>query len=172
MSNFVLMNGSHTRFQEIVRTYQQPLYWYVRRQVLVHEVAEDILQETFLKAYRHLWQLRSETSLRPWLFRIATNEVNRHFKKRRTTVPQEEIPEDGLASAVDMAEEGETEIRASEVISAAILEMSPLQRQVFCLKYYEEMDYEGISRITGASKNTLMVSYHQARKKIEKEIMK
>ena len=53
------MNGPHMSFPEIVRMYQQPLYWHIRRVVIVHEDAEDILQETFMKAFRHLWQLRS-----------------------------------------------------------------------------------------------------------------
>ncbi len=59
---------------------------------------------------------------------------------------------------------------ASGLISAALLKMSPLQRQVFSLRYYEELDYDEISRITGSNKNTLMVSYYEAREKIEKEI--
>lgn len=161
------MGPSKMSFPEIVRTYQQPLYWYIRRVVLIHEDSEDILQETLLKAYRHLWTLRSDNAMKSWLFRIATNEMNRYFRGRRKTVRADSIPD---SETVD--QECISERKVSEIISAAVAQMSPLQREVFSLKYYDDMDYDEISRITGASKNTLMVSYHEARKKIEKKIDK
>lgn len=161
------MGSSKMSFTEIVRMYQQPLYWYIRRVVLIHEDSEDILQETLLKAYRHLWTLRSDNALKSWLFKIATNEINRYFRGRRGTVMADSIP-DSEAVAPGCISEG----KVFEIISAAITRMSPLQREVFSLKYYDDMDYDEISRITGASKNTLMVSYHNARKIIEKEINK
>lgn len=155
------MSSSRMSFNEIVRMYQQPIYWYIRKVVLSHDDTEDILQETFIKAYRHLWMLRDRNALKPWLLRIATNEMNRYFRKRKETSSLEDIY---------TVTDSPPPQKASEVISAAILKMSPLQRQVFCLKYYEELDYDAISRITGSSKNSLTVSYHQACKKIEKEI--
>lgn len=163
------MSERHMSFADIVRMYQQPLYWYIRRVTIMHEDAEDILQETFMKAYRHIWQLRDPGALKPWLLRIATNELNRYFKKRQGVYSLDELPEHAWAF---LQESPGTDVpkAASGVISAALLKMSPLQRQVFSLRYYEEMDYDEIGRITGANKNTLMVSYHQARKKIEKEI--
>ena len=161
------MGSSKMSFREIVCIYQQPLYWYIRRVVLVHEDSEDILQETFLKAYRHLWTLRSGNALKSWLFKIATNEIKRYFRGRRETVSKDSIPD---FETVD--QNCISEGKVSEIISAAVTQMSPLQREVFSLKYYDDMEYDEISRITGASKNTLMVSYHEARKKIEKEINK
>ncbi len=163
------MNGPHMSFPEIVRMYQQPLYWHIRRVVIVHEDAEDILQETFMKAFRHLWQLRSPGALRPWLFRIASNELNRYFRKHPALPSLEELPEQSFC-ALSEAQEADIPAAAAQVISAAMLQMSPLQRQVFSMRYYEDMDYDQIARITGASKNVLMVSYHEARKRIEKQI--
>lgn len=156
-------------FADIVRMYQQPLYWYIRRVTIVHEDAEDILQETFMKAYKHIWQLRDPGALKSWLMRIATNEMNRYFRSNPAVTSLDELPEQAWAA---FQESPGTEVSkvASGVISEAMLKMSPLQRQVFSLRYYEEMDYDEISRITGSNKNTLMVSYHEARKKIEKEI--
>ena len=161
------MGPSKMSFHEIVRTYQQPLYWYIRRVVLIHEDSEDILQETLLKAYRHLWALRSDNAMKSWLFRIATNEMNRYFRGRREIASPDSIP-DSETVGPDCISEG----NVSEIISSAVTQMSPLQREVFSLKYYDDMGYDEISRITGASKNTLMVSYHNARKIIEKEIYK
>ncbi len=149
--------------------YQQALYWYIRRVVLVHEDAEDVLQETFLKAYRHFWQLRNPETLKPWLFRIATNEMNRFFRKRTELSSLEDLPESVLNHYAECPGANVSQT-ASRVISSAMLRMSPLQREVFCLRYYEELDYDAISAITGAGKNTLMVSYHEAKKKIEKQI--
>ena len=154
-------------FPEIVRIYQKPLYWYIRSVVLVHEDSEDILQETFIKAYKHLWALRNPDSLKPWLYRIATNEMNRYFGRRRLAVPLEKVTLDEV-----VAQESVSEGEVTQIISSAVLRMTPLQRQVFRLKYYEDLDYEQISRITGSSVNSLTVSYHEARKKIEQEIEK
>lgn len=156
-------------FADIVRMYQQPLYWYIRRVVIVHEDAEDILQETFMKAYKHLWQLRSPESLRPWMYRIATNELNRYFRKRTPITALEGLPRDTVSDFSE-SQDPNTIGSSSKVISKAMLKMSPLQRQVFSMRYYDDLDYNQISKITGATKNTLMVSYHEARKRIEKEI--
>lgn len=156
-------------FAEIVRMYQQPLYWYIRRVTIVHEDAEDILQETFMKAYRHIGQLRSPESLKPWLMRIATNEMNRYFRKRRAVSSLEELPGQALAMLSE-SPAADVPKAASAIISAAMLQMTPLQRQVFSLRYYEGMEYDQIATVTGAGKNTLMVSYHEARNKVEKEI--
>lgn len=154
-------------FPEIVRMYQKPLYWYIRKVVLIHEDSEDILQDTFIKAYRHLWKLRSKDALKVWLFRIATNEINRYFRSHKETVIRENIPDSETVTQDDVSE-----ARVDGIISSSFLKMSPLQREVFSLKYYDEMDYDGIARITGSSKNALMVSYHNARKIVEKEINK
>ena len=161
------MDPQKMSFPEIVRMYQKPLYWYIRKVVLIHEDSEDILQDTFIKAYRHLWKLRSKDALKVWLFRIATNEINRYFRSHKETVIWENIPDSETVTQDDVSE-----ARVDGIISSSFLKMSPLQREVFSLKYYDEMDYDGIARITGSSKNALMVSYHNARKIVEKEINK
>lgn len=163
------MRSDPNTFSEIVRTYQKTLYWYIRRLVVIHEDAEDILQDTFARAYRHLWTLREEGALKGWLLRIATNEVNRYFRRKKDALPLEAYRE---ALFAETAEESAREVdAAARQLTAALTDLSPLQRQVFCLRYYEEMDYGQISRITGAPEASLRVSYHLAKEKIKKEIL-
>ena len=124
-------------------------------------------QETFAKVFRKLWQVRSEEALGGWIYRIATNEINRFFKRKRIILVSEELPEAAIAH-----EEVDERKAAEILIPKAIGKLTPLEREVFCLKYYEDMDYEQISHITGANKNTLMVIWHNAKKKIKEEIQK
>lgn len=159
-----MMRTGRMSFEDIVRMYQQPLYWYIRKVVLVHEDAEDILQETFLRACRQFWRLRDPSSLKAWLYRIATNETMRHLKKNGMPAAEAETLERMEAC------EAPSPQKAEQIVSDAILKMSPLQRQVFCLKYYEDLSYDQISQITGSNKNTLMVSYHEAKKLVESQI--
>lgn len=161
------MSISGLDFTEIVRMYQQPLYWYIRKVVLIHEDAEDILQEVFIKAYKRLWQLREKDALKSWLYVIATNEIRKYFKSHRDNALTEALPLPDIADSDPVSDKC-----VYQIISGALPDMTPLQREVFCLRYYDDMDYDSIAKITGSSKNTLMVSYHEARKKIEKEIKK
>lgn len=161
------MRSDEATFLAIVKKYQQPLYGYIRRVVVRHEDSEDILQETFAKVFRKLWQVRSEEALGGWIYRIATNEINRFFKRKRIILVSEELPEAAIAT-----EEVDKRKAAEILIPKAIGKLTQLEREVFCLKYYEDMDYEQISHITGANKNTLMVTWHNAKKKIKEEILK
>ena len=116
-------------------------------------------QETFAKVFRKLWQIRSEEALGAWIYKIATNEINRFFKRKRIILVSEELPEAAIAP-----EEVDERKAAEILIPKAIGKLTQLEREVFCLKYYEDMDYEQISHITGANKNTLMVIWHNAKK--------
>lgn len=160
------MRSDEKTFSNIVRTYQQPLYWYIRRVVVVHEDAEDILQETFAKAYRKLWTLRNDNALKFWLMRIATNEIKRYFRHR---MPVAELPCRSCEPPDDSID-GLALQKIEEKLPSLIQKMSLLQREVFCMRYFEDMDYDSISRITGAGRNTLMVSFHQAKQLIKKEL--
>jgi len=161
------MRSDEQTFTAIVRQYQKPLYGYIRRMVIRHEDTEDILQETFAKAFRKLWQVRNEASLGAWLFRIATNETRRHMGRTRDLLQDVEMPEPAVRA------EDPDAARADHIlIPRAISTMTALEKEVFCLKYYEDMDYDEISRITGSNKNTLMVAWHNAKNKVKKEILK
>lgn len=154
-------------FQTLVKKYQERLYWHIRKIVMDHDDADDVLQNTFIKVWRSIDKFREESTIYTWLYRIATNEsitfINSN--KRRSLVPMNETSEflmNNLTS--DPYFEGnEIQLRLQE----AILKLPEKQRIVFNMKYYEEMKYEEMSQVLDTSVGALKASFHHAAKKIE-----
>ena len=138
-------------FEIIVAQYSEQLYWQIRRMVLSHEDANDLLQNTFIKAWTNIDYFRAEAKLSTWLYRIALNECLTFLNKQRATT----------TIAIDDPE-------AMIVQKLELLTLPEKQRMVFNLKYYQEMKYEDMSEIFGTSVGALKASYHHAVKKIEK----
>lgn len=157
-------------FNLIVKKYQQPLYWHVRRLVVVHDDASDIIQDTFIKAWKGLSRFRGDSELYTWLYRIATNEALSFLKKKknRFLLPLVDVDKH-LAESImsDVHYQGEAIERN---IQLAILSLPEKQRIVFNLRYYDEMKYEDMAKILDTSEGALKASYHHAVKKIEKYI--
>lgn len=153
-------------FNEVLSIYEQPLYWHIRRMVVVHEDAQDVLQETFIKIYRGLSSLKDINALKTWVYRIATNECLRHLQHKRetalSTITDSEILTRGLMESEYVDFEKEMEIKFQK----AIYTLSEGQRTVFNLRYYDELPYEEISSITGKSIDSLKVTYHNAKEKV------
>lgn len=156
------MNKEKLTFEAFTDRYYQSIYWYIRRSVVDHDDAQDILQETFIKAYRHFWQLRDLAAAGQWIYKIATNEVRRWMKKRSRSLS---VPiEEELVSELE-ASLGVDLVKAEAVaLQKGMLELSPLQKEVFSMRYFDDLSYEQISYITGSKVETLKVSYHQAKK--------
>jgi len=154
-------------FRLLVEKYQSPMYWHIRRMVISHEDAEDVLQETFIKIFRHLDDFRAESSLSTWVYRIATNECIRFLNRRKELlVSTEEVQEDLMNRL--MASEYVDYDNAMEVkFQQAILTLPEKQRLVFNLRYYDELKYEEISRITNTKVETLKTNYYFAKEKIK-----
>ena len=151
-------------FTLVVREYQEPLYWQIRRMVLCHEDANDVLQNTFLKAWSSLDTFRGESKLSTWLFRIAVNESLNHLEKQKKSV-RFDVDEDGAANLLqsDPYFDGdETQLQLQEAIGT----LPEKQRIVFNLKYFQEMKYEDMSQVLGTSVGALKASYHHKEKKI------
>lgn len=150
-------------FRDIVHEYSPMLYWHIRRMVVCHEDAEDVLQETFVKAYRKLWMLRNPEALKTWLYRIATNEANRFLAGRKDFADLTRDLENSLEtqSYVDVSREAEIKLQK------ALLTMSDMQRTVFCLKYYDEMSYEQIAKVCKSTESSVKVIYHNAKEKVK-----
>ena len=154
-------------FQSLVKLYQERLYWHIRKIVIDHDDADDVLQNTFIKVWRSIDKFREESTIYTWLYRIATNEsitfINSN--KRRSLVPMNDTSEflmNNLTS--DPYFDGdEIQLRLQE----AIQKLPEKQRIVFNMKYYDEMKYEDMSQVLDTSVGALKASFHHAAKKIE-----
>ena len=155
-------------FEMIVAQYSEPLYWQIRRMVLSHDDANDLLQNTFFKAWANIDYFRAEAKLSTWLYRIALNECLTFLNKQRAAT---NVSLDDPEADVLQRLEGDAYFsgdRAQMLLQKALLTLPEKQRMVFNLKYYQEMKYEDISDIFGTSVGALKASYHHAVKKIEK----
>lgn len=152
-------------FGQIVGHYNQQLYWQIRRMVLSHDDANDVLQNTFIKAWVNLDGFRAEAKLSTWLCRIALNETLNFLQKQKQTVSLEsdaEAPALDRLAADEYFDGDETEQQFQE----AIARLPEKQRLVFNLKYFQEMKYEDMSEALQTSVGALKASYHHAVKKI------
>ena len=159
--------GRDQAFKLLVKTYQQRLYWHIRKIVMNHDDTDDILQNVFIKVWKNIDGFREDSSLFTWLFRIATNESLSHLQKQRrhSVVSMNEV-NDYLAESLesDVYFEGDEIQRKFQL---AILQLPNKQRIIFNMKYFDEMKYEEISDVLKTSVGALKASYHFAVKKIE-----
>ena len=157
-------------FNLIVEKYKERLYWHVRKIVIIHDDADDILQNTFIKVWKGLEDFREESMLFTWIYRIATNEALTHLKQKRTKylIPIVDV-ERSLSKVID-TDSWFSGDELQRKLQKAILTLPEKQRLVFNMKYFEELKYEEIAEIVGTSVGALKASYHLAVKKIEKYI--
>jgi len=164
---------SHTReqaFTAIIKKYQEKLYWHIRRMVIDHDDANDVLQNVFIKVWNGLENFREDSQLYTWLYRIATNECLTFMEqqKKRLAVSLNDM-ESGLSNKIK-ADENFDSNKLEWKLQLAIQQLPEKQRIVFNLRYYDEMPYEEMSRILDTSEGALKASYHHAAKKIEEFI--
>ena len=161
------MTDPESGFRMLVEKFQSPMYWHIRRMIVSHDDAEDVLQETFIKIFRHLDDFRAESSLSTWIYRIATNECLRFLNRRKEEAVSTEEVQAELMNKL-MASEYVDYDNAMEVkFQQAILTLPEKQRLVFNLRYYDELKYEEISRITDTKVETLKANYYFAKEKIK-----
>ena len=154
-------------FDLLVRLYGERLYWHIRKMVVSHEDANDILQNCLVKAWNGLPAFRGESKLFTWLYRIATNEVITFLKKRRNHLFQ---PLSAISRQLSESLHSDPHFNGDELqlkLQKAILTLPNRQRQVFNMRYFEELKYEEISEILRTSVGSLKASYHHAVEKIE-----
>lgn len=151
-------------FEQMVDIYSEQLYWQIRRLVFVHEDADDILQNVFLKAWKNIDTFRNDSKLSTWLYRIALNESVDFIRKKKneTSLP---AVEESLAQKL-MADEYFDGDEIQAILQEAIASLPDKQRIVFTMKYFEEMKYSDMSNILGTTTGALKASYHIAVNKI------
>lgn len=155
-------------FDNLMRAYGEPVYWQIRKLVVRHEDADDILQNVFLKAWNNLQNFRGDAKLSTWLFKIAINESINFLNKERTRnqLNVEEGDDSYLLNNIQADEYFDGDALQAELLKA-VAKLPEKQRLVFNMRYYDEMKYEEISEILGTSVGALKASYHHAVKKIE-----
>lgn len=151
-------------FTEMVRQYQEPLYAHIRRMVLYHDDADDILQNTFLKAWTAIDTFRGDSRLGTWLYRIAINETLNHLdrQKKRKIFSENEVDITNMLQSDPYFDGDEIQLMLQEAIN----QLPKKQRAVFNMKYFQEMKYEEMSSILDTSIGALKASYHHAVSKI------
>ena len=170
-SNISFNSLSHkdkaTAFSGIVRTYQERLYWHIRKMVLSHDDANDILQDVFMKAWNGLDNFRGDSQVSTWLYRIATNETLTFLAaKRMKNINSLDEVEDVLLQNL----KADSYFNGDETLlqlQKAILALPEKQRLVFNMRFYDDLKYEEMSEVLGTSVGALKASYHHATKKIE-----
>lgn len=165
------LNNPHKRsaaFSGFVRSYQERLYWHIRKMVLSHDDANDVLQNTFMKAWNGLDGFRGDAQITTWLYRIATNETLTFLANKRmrnlTSIDNEEASLLQNLKSDTYFDGDELQLR----LQKAIVTLPEKQRLVFNMKYFDDITYEQMEAILGTSVGALKASYHHAVKKIEK----
>jgi len=158
-------------FTEIVKKYQERLYWHIRRMLVDHEDSNDTMQNVFIRVWNALSNFREDAQLYTWLYRIATNECLSFLeqKKKKASVSLSEV-ESGLTNKIQ-ADKDFDPAKLEWKLQLAIQQLPEKQRIVFMLRYYDEMPYEEMSRVLETSEGALKASYHHAAKKIEDFIL-
>ena len=167
-----LKSNAVEAFDRLIELYGDRLYWHIRRVVVQHEDAEDVLQETFARAYLSIGEFRGENegSLIAWLYRIATTIAISALRKKRKTIFSSL---DSVRGALLATFEQELDPSADEItvrLQKAILALPTKQRLVFNMRYYDELSFEQISQATGQSVSTLKTNYHYAVQKIKEQV--
>ena len=153
----------------LIKTYQMPLYWHIRKLVVNHDDSKDVLQEVFLRVWRNIDKFKGDSKLFSWLYRIATNESLRFNERKQKQ----------LKNQMSLQEMLEKEMETSPFISGeeiqialqkAIFKLTEKQRLVFNMHYFDDLDYSEIAEILETTANNVKVLYHYAKNSIEAEL--
>ena len=160
-------NSKDLAFQTLVKRYKERLYWHIRKIVLSHDDADDILQNTFIKIFRNIDKFKGQSKLFTWMYRIATNEsiTFLNSKAKRNQVSNQDLKDNNLKNLVaDVYFDGD-EIQFK--LQKAIAQLPRIQQLVFNMRYFDDIKYKDMSAILETSEGALKASYHIAVKKIK-----
>jgi RNA polymerase sigma factor (sigma-70 family) len=158
-------------FSMLLEKYQQKVYWHIRRMVLNHDDADDLVQDVFIKVWKNLINFRQDSQLYTWIYRIATNECITFLKKKRQ---KNNVPIDDLTEQLSQNLNEENYFSGDAIqkkLQEALLTLPEKQKLVFNMKYFDDLKFQEISDILGTSVGALKASYHLAVKKIEHHLL-
>lgn len=160
-----LKEKRHEAFSAIVNRYSEQLYWKIRGIVLTHEDANDVLQNTFLKAWKSIDDFQGKSKLYTWLYKIAVNESLDFLRRQKhmSSVSTDEVPSVSNRLLADEYFDGD---KTEALLLEAVATLPEVQRMVFNLKYFEEMKYADMSKMLDTSEGALKASYHIAVQKV------
>src|SRR5476651_613602 len=171
LSKFQDEKTRNEAFNMLLKKYQQKIYWHVRRMVINHDDADDLVQDVFVKVWKSLINFRNDAQLYTWMYRIATNECITFLnkKKLKNNIPLDDVSYELAESLADSTYfNGD---RAQQKLQEALLTLPEKQKLVFNMKYFDDMKYEEISEVLGTSVGALKASFHLAVKKIEAHLL-
>jgi len=161
----------HYAFNLLVKQYSKRIYWHVRKIVIDHDDANDVVQNTFVKIWKNLGEFREDSQLFTWIYRIATNEALSFLKQKKTKFM---IPFGDVEYELSNNLTADTHFNGNHIqlkLQRAVLTLPEKQRLVFNMKYYDDLKYEEIAEILNLTVGGLKASYHHAVKKIEKYLL-
>lgn len=161
------MENPENVFNQIVQEYSEKLYWHVRRMVNSHDDANDILQDIFLKIWTALPSFRGEAQLYTWVWRIATNEALNWIRREKVRAALRFSSADEEMARRIAGDPYFNGTQAQRELAKAVARLPEKQRQVFIMRWWDELPYEQIADITGTSVGALKASYHIAQEKVK-----
>jgi RNA polymerase sigma-70 factor (ECF subfamily) len=168
LDKFARESSRNEAFSLLLKKYQEKIYWHIRRMVLDHDDADDLVQDVFIKVWKNLASFRGDSQLYTWIYRIASNEcitfLNR--KKLRNSISLEDSEGQYLLETLAESPYFDGD-KAQMKLQKALLNLPEKQRLVFNMKYFDDLKYDEISDILGTSVGALKASFHIAVKKIE-----
>lgn len=172
LEKFANERSRNEAFSLLVQKYQQKVYWHIRRMVIDHDDADDLVQDTFVKVWKYLGNFRNDSQLYTWIYRIASNECITFLnkKKQKNNISIDEMPYDLSDTLAESSQISGDKVQMK--LQQALLTLPEKQRLVFNMKYYEDMKYEEISEVLGTSVGALKASFHIAVKKIENYLLR
>jgi len=168
LNYFKIKGQEEYAFNQLLRKYQERVYWQVRRMVVDHDDANDITQDIFVKVWKKIREFREESQLFTWIYRIAVNESLNFLKKQKKKAYLSLTNYENILSKKIDTSSDFTGDEIQKRLHKAILKLPEKQRIVFNFRYFEEKPYEEISEILQTSTGALKASFHHAVKKIEK----
>lgn len=163
-----IRHDSEKGFRLLLRERWEPVYWHIRRLVVHHDDAQDATQETFVRVFRSFGKFKGDSTLKVWIYRIATNEALRLIGKRRKSTVS--IDDDEAPEVMTLADEEYVDFANAEAVKLqnAILSLPTKQQLAFNLRYYDELGYDDIANVIGSTPSSAKANYHIAKEKIIK----